>query len=476
MPNFGEQPTSTNRDRVSGNEESAESTKKQLADALVAEDYAKVAELGEQMKSSQGQKEEFINKDEEEAYAENAERNIVEETKNEDAERTREKEEAEARAKGLEDLKLKDETESAEKAEEILKKINGETETKKDQKKIQEIKEKAYFQSRNEYEEKQYNFAEEKNKCRTLAQKLFFKNKVSGMDIMIEEALKMDQEMEKLIANGKADTFTEAIQILEKGKKDTEKQDKYAELSALEIVRNLENGAISKASSIALNRMYGKEAIPEARGDIKKYIAPYVKEKIIYSIKNKNARGLVQLLKNDFGEYIKPEDLKEMPQDVLKSPEIMSEVNKEVISCFDPKEIVDPKGKFEFRIREYTRLGLITYEEAINLPGVRKKAEKEAISWFEFSEKPEVIKGVWEKIEEMGVLKRKDITQLPAIKEEAKYKLESKLEYLGDKSLSFNELKDFYMENGIINQSDLRQIKRDSEKYIRIGKNFRMSR
>ncbi len=125
MPNFGEQPTSTNRDRISGNEDSAENTKKKLADALAAEDYAKVAELGGQMKSLQGQKEEFINKDEVEAYAENAERNMMEEAKTEDAERTKEKEDSEARAKELEELKLKDETESAAKAEEILKKING---------------------------------------------------------------------------------------------------------------------------------------------------------------------------------------------------------------------------------------------------------------------------------------------------------------------------------------------------------------
>lgn len=130
MPNFGEQPTSTNRDRISKNEESAENTKKQLAEALAAEDYAKVAELGGQMKSLQGQKEGFINKDEEEGHLENAERDF-DKAKTEDAERTAAKEaekaEAERAAKELEEMKLKDETESAAKAEEILKKINGET-------------------------------------------------------------------------------------------------------------------------------------------------------------------------------------------------------------------------------------------------------------------------------------------------------------------------------------------------------------
>jgi hypothetical protein len=96
MPNFGEQPTSTNRDRISGNEENSENTKKQLADALAAEDYAKVAELGGQMKSLKGQKEEFINKDEEEAYAEDSERKEYDEALAENAkyEQTKAKEKA----------------------------------------------------------------------------------------------------------------------------------------------------------------------------------------------------------------------------------------------------------------------------------------------------------------------------------------------------------------------------------------------
>jgi hypothetical protein len=73
MSNFGEQPTSTNRNRISTNEESAEEIKESLA----------------KVTSSGGM----------------------------------DKEEATARAKELEELKFKDETESAEKAKALLKKI-----------------------------------------------------------------------------------------------------------------------------------------------------------------------------------------------------------------------------------------------------------------------------------------------------------------------------------------------------------------
>lgn len=115
MPNFGEQPTSPNRERLDKNEEGAEDIKKQLLEAVASENADRIIELGEQMKSSKGQREEFINKDKEEAYSEDTERTTAKEA---------EKLEAKKIAKELEDMKLKDETESSEKANEILKKIN----------------------------------------------------------------------------------------------------------------------------------------------------------------------------------------------------------------------------------------------------------------------------------------------------------------------------------------------------------------
>lgn len=168
MPNFGEQPTSTNRDRISGNEESAEEFKKQMAEANTAGDIDKVIELAGQAKSLKGQKEEFINKDQEDAMAENTEREeakakekaaeelaaasenlkkqIAEAITAEDYTRAAElggemkelmagskeekaedsRKEAAQRKEMLEELLRKDKEDSKKKAEEILKKLNGE--------------------------------------------------------------------------------------------------------------------------------------------------------------------------------------------------------------------------------------------------------------------------------------------------------------------------------------------------------------
>ena len=116
---------STNRNRISKNEESSEDIKKSLAEATASGDMDKVIELAGQAKALKGGKDEFINKDEEEAHAENAEADMMEQAKSEDAAKTKEKEEVAKRAKELEELKLRDEAGSTEKIEEILKKING---------------------------------------------------------------------------------------------------------------------------------------------------------------------------------------------------------------------------------------------------------------------------------------------------------------------------------------------------------------
>jgi hypothetical protein len=148
MPNFGEQPTSTNRDRISKNEEGAEDIKKSLAEATASGDMDKVIELAGQAKAMKGQQEEFINKDVEEAYAEDAERKDQDEAKNEDVERTAAKEiekvEAERVTKELEEMKVKDGEETAKKIEEVRKQINGGENTKasvnKEQVESEEIK------------------------------------------------------------------------------------------------------------------------------------------------------------------------------------------------------------------------------------------------------------------------------------------------------------------------------------------------
>ena len=54
-------------------------------------------------------------------------------------------------------------------------------------------------QTREKFEDEQKIRAKERNKYRTLGQKLFLKDKFSGIDMAVEEAIKMDDEAKKLI-------------------------------------------------------------------------------------------------------------------------------------------------------------------------------------------------------------------------------------------------------------------------------------
>lgn len=88
MPKFEEQPASTNRERITKNEASGEDIKKQLQEAMASGDADKIIELGGQMKSLKGQKEEFIDKDREEANLENADKMKRGELKEKGSEKT----------------------------------------------------------------------------------------------------------------------------------------------------------------------------------------------------------------------------------------------------------------------------------------------------------------------------------------------------------------------------------------------------
>lgn len=182
MPKFENKPYS--KDDYDKNAEDTESLKKQMAGAKTADEMMAIAM---KMKAAEGNENELMGNAQEEAgkenkerkaydeaAAEDTERNMYDEAKVEDAERTTakesekmdadlenlkgqivgaknademmkiaekikeieekkkgigtnsQKEEVGVRAKELEELKLKDKTESAEKVEEILKKLNGE--------------------------------------------------------------------------------------------------------------------------------------------------------------------------------------------------------------------------------------------------------------------------------------------------------------------------------------------------------------
>jgi len=139
--------------------------------------------------------------------------------------------------------------------------------------------------------------AEERNRYRKLSEKLLGRGKVTGMDIAIERAMKLDEETEKMIADGEAKTTLEALEKINekeglglKGKELIGKEE-YARTEALRIMKKVDEGKFEKARNILLGSDkifspdYGQDEVKNQL--IGKNITPFIKEKVVEYIKNK---------------------------------------------------------------------------------------------------------------------------------------------------------------------------------------------
>ncbi len=222
--------------------------------------------------------------------------------------------------------------------------------------------------------------AEERNKNRTLRDKLTFKNKVTGLEMAEEEARKMGEEAEKLAQSEEASTLSEAIETLNtkeefslKGKERIEKEE-YARAKALKVVEKLEAGDFEKAFHLLdSSSMMATRYDEETRRLIREYVAPLIRARAIEDLKNKNGDDFLKLLEqlgNRMGPYsLKAEDLKEIPPDVLKSPEIVAKVRDYLVESFKSEPHV-----FDRVLERYVGLGFVTKEEIVRLPQIEEAA------------------------------------------------------------------------------------------------------
>jgi len=241
-------------------------------------------------------------------------------------------------------------------------------------------------QQRGQFEEENEIRAKERNKNRTLGEKLTLKNKATGLEITAEEAVKMDEEAEKLVQHGEASTLSEAIEKLNtkeefalKGKELIQKEE-YARARALKVVEKIEAGEFEKARQLlSRSSAMAVDYDEETQRLIGKYVAPFVRARIIEDIKNKNGDDLVKLLERlstyspnvrEFIPFIKADDLREIPQDVLKSPEIFAKIQDYLVDS-----LRNTPNVFDRVLEKYIELGFVTKEEIVTLPKIEETAK-----------------------------------------------------------------------------------------------------
>jgi len=255
-------------------------------------------------------------------------------------------------------------------------------------------------QTREKFEDEQKIRAKERNKYRTLGQKLFLKDKFSGIDMAVEEAIKMDDEAKKLINSGEAATFADAIEILNgteefalKGK-DLIKKEEYIRPKILQFSKYLDDNEFLKAfgaSIIDSPRLRGDRDVLRLRNEA---LAPLINQKLSELIINKDGKNLVEA--HHFFTIIKSkinrEDIAEIPDNLLKSPEIINEVKKSLVSWMQN----NPSSYAHWRDK-WSALGIIDPDKMNNSPEIQKILKEKLDSLKKYDPKPYVyLKNKWE--------------------------------------------------------------------------------
>jgi hypothetical protein len=158
------------------------------------------------------------------------------------------------------------------------------------------------------------------------------------------------------------------------------KRERYAQTQASKVIEKLNEGDVEKAHDlfIGVAGIMPKYHDTETQILIDDRVSPYIREKVIKAIVNGRGDELVQTLHRFHGhlrggtekvDFIRPEDLEQIPEEVLKSPEIIKKVHDHLIERFGHSP-----NTFDYELELYSKLGFITPEEIVKLPEIKEAA------------------------------------------------------------------------------------------------------
>ncbi len=240
--------------------------------------------------------------------------------------------------------------------------------------------------TREQFDEQNKIRAKERNKHRSLGQKLLGKDKVAGVDMAEEQAREMNTAAEQLVEQGEIATVPEAIEKVNsteefslKGGERIQKEE-AARAKVLDAVRAMNEGDYKKARTILLSDNLGNGFDKETQDQIDRTVRPLIKKRIIESIKQKNGDELIKILESltnyvqnlkGIVDWVKPEDLKDIPKESLHSPEILEKVRAHLNDDLQRQPTI-----FDYAIEKYSQFGFFTKEEITSFPEIKETATK----------------------------------------------------------------------------------------------------
>lgn len=277
-------------------------------------------------------------------------------------------------------------------------------------------------ESREQFDEEHNLRAEERNRYRTIWQKMFGLEKTTGMDTAMEEALKMDAAIEEELKEGRAETIDEALKNVDqmpnfqlKGEGRIQKEE-YAGAKALQVGRAITNNEFHEAVSIWNKEHFRSGVDDETKQFMSEHIVTLIKNHTAELARSKDGTNFVSSI-YWFGSHFKAEDL---PQDEVKSPEITGAVRDHAVSWLKTFHHEGGVGK---EWKKFSRLGLLNEEEIVQDPEVRQFAEQRAASYFRtFYYEPATFARIRDNFTRLGIGSTQEYNQLPQIQEFAKEK------------------------------------------------------
>ncbi|PIT89525.1 hypothetical protein COU23_03410, partial [Candidatus Kuenenbacteria bacterium CG10_big_fil_rev_8_21_14_0_10_36_11] len=237
-------------------------------------------------------------------------------------------------------------------------------------------------QTREQFEQERDIRAEERSRYRTIWQKILGREKIGEMDIAVEEALRMDAEIETMMQEGKVASTTEAVEVIEKegkfGLKGQERigKEEWARFRTLQFGGALEKNDFGKASEIVYQAGQEKKVDDENRQILKETIAPLITQKIAELIQAKDGRNFVRAF-YELG-CLQPITAEGLSQENLQSPEIQGAIKENLISWMR----TDPEYFAKYRDK-WANTGFVENKEALNtLPEIQQIAKEKLISWM----------------------------------------------------------------------------------------------
>lgn len=302
--------------------------------------------------------------------------------------------------------------------------------------------------------------ATERNKYRSLAQKLFGKGKVTGVDIAMEEAMRMNPLIDQEVESGA--TMEDAVKKVSalpefklKGRTNIQKEE-YVRARVLQFAHALEENKFLKAKVLRVIpllevlddrvEMYQdavKSAINQRAGDL---------------VKQKDGNNFRRIVRGFGGDVQR--DRMQVTDEELKTPEIQDPIRRDLVESFRYHTPFTP-DKFAKERDKLVAMGIVEGAEINRLPEIKQIARDRLVGSFNYHVPftPDTFVKERDALVKIGIMSAEVANQIPEIQEIAKQKIISSFRYhtpfTPDK---FAQERDALVKAGVVNLADINQL------------------